>query len=74
LISKVNKPQKARKLVNDGDVNSTLLAAGEEINLMSEPATILICGSIFIMQPIKTLLGIKLTNDYDESLNTKGKG
>jgi hypothetical protein len=74
LSTKIKYPAKVRDFVKEGDIKSTLEAVGIEIENSSEDVSIIICGSIFIMQPVKTVLDLKLTNDYNEKLNlTKGK-
>ena len=46
------------------NLNSAWAESGEDHG-------ILICGSVFIMEKAKKLLGMKQTVDYDESINNR---
>ena len=56
---------KIEKFHEKGDLESNLTLSFEK----SE--NILICGSVFIMESAKKILGMEQVQDYDETINTR---
>ena len=58
---------KVSPIIESGDIPTNIEAA------LRSDTSLLICGSVFIMESVKKFFGIPQTIDYDESVNTQKK-